>query len=196
MEFKDRLKNLRQTKNITQQELAKTIFVSRSAIAKWENGLGIPSDENLKSLCEFFEVDENWFLDKQDLKEEIKLNKLQKQNVIISIFGLMLPTIFILFSVAPLYHFYYEPGQIHPMVYWSPCSMTDFIGLWGIVGYLIWVATEIFSALSLCVTRLKKFPVHCFWINCVLLILSVLVFIVMVAISIGLAGQINYRLLF
>lgn len=197
MEFKNKLKNLRQEKNITQQELAKTIFVSRSAIAKWENGLGIPSDANLKALCDFFDVDENWLLDKKDLKGEIKLNKLQKRNIIISIFGMIIPIIFILFSIAPLYHFNYVPGQVYPMVYWAPVSMISFLGAaWGTIGYIVWGATAIFSVLSISVSQLKKFTVQCFWVNCVLLILSILIFIVLIVVSIFLAEQINYRLIF
>ena len=39
MQFNERLKELRLKKGISQAELAKAIFVSRSAVAKWENGL-------------------------------------------------------------------------------------------------------------------------------------------------------------
>lgn len=56
MDFKDKLKELRQGKNLTQKELAEKLFVSRSAIAKWENGVGSPSDESLDNLCNFFNV--------------------------------------------------------------------------------------------------------------------------------------------
>ena len=50
MNFANKLKELRQKKGISQAKLAKDIYVSRSAIAKWENGLGIPSDESLELL--------------------------------------------------------------------------------------------------------------------------------------------------
>ncbi len=69
--FKDRLKELREKANLSQSMLAKKIFVSRSAIAKWENGIGIPSDANLEALCEFFQVEEDWLLDRNDLKATI-----------------------------------------------------------------------------------------------------------------------------
>ena len=58
MEFKDRLKALRQERHLTQQQLADAVFVSRSAIAKWENGLGIPSEESYRALLTFFEIGE------------------------------------------------------------------------------------------------------------------------------------------
>ena len=59
MEFKDRLKALRQEKNISQQCLADSIFVSRSAVAKWENGLGIPNQSSYQALLNFFKITEN-----------------------------------------------------------------------------------------------------------------------------------------
>ena len=61
--FKDRLKELRQKEGLSQYELADKIFVSRSVIAKWEGGSGIPSTANLEALCKFFDVDEEWLLD-------------------------------------------------------------------------------------------------------------------------------------
>ena len=49
--FKDRLKELREKNGVSQYELANKLFVSRSAIAKWESGNGIPSDVNLETIC-------------------------------------------------------------------------------------------------------------------------------------------------
>lgn len=54
MEFKDKLKALRQERGLTQAQLAEAIFVSRSTVAKWENGLGLPNPESLKLLEEYF----------------------------------------------------------------------------------------------------------------------------------------------
>ncbi len=59
MEFYEKLKKLRTEKGISQQELADKIFVSRSAVAKWENGLGLPCKESMKLICDFFEVEES-----------------------------------------------------------------------------------------------------------------------------------------
>ncbi len=56
MELKDNLKQLRKEKGITQQELADSIFVSRSAIAKWESGLGLPSADSMRALEAYFGV--------------------------------------------------------------------------------------------------------------------------------------------
>ncbi|MBO4972590.1 MAG: helix-turn-helix transcriptional regulator [Clostridia bacterium] len=56
MEFSERLKELRTKKGISQAKLAADIHISRSAVAKWENGLGLPSDESLKLLAEYFAI--------------------------------------------------------------------------------------------------------------------------------------------
>ncbi len=56
MEFSTKLRELRQEKGISQAKLAADIHISRSAVAKWENGLGLPNDESLKLLAHYFGV--------------------------------------------------------------------------------------------------------------------------------------------
>ena len=58
MEFKKHLRALREEKGITQRKLAYAIYVSRSAVAKWENGLGVPSRESYLALLTYFGVNE------------------------------------------------------------------------------------------------------------------------------------------
>lgn len=56
MEFKDKLRKLRQEQGLTQAQLAEALFVSRSTVAKWENGLGLPNRESMQLLAEQFGV--------------------------------------------------------------------------------------------------------------------------------------------
>lgn len=56
MEFSERLRELRMQRGISQNKLAEEIHISRSAVAKWENGIGLPSEESLRLLAEYFEV--------------------------------------------------------------------------------------------------------------------------------------------
>ena len=56
MEFREKLRKLRTERGLSQQELADGIFVSRSAVAKWENGLGLPSEASREALAAFFSV--------------------------------------------------------------------------------------------------------------------------------------------
>ena len=56
MEFNKKLQELRKQKNITQEELAKALFVSRTAVSKWESGKGYPGIDSLKAIATFFDV--------------------------------------------------------------------------------------------------------------------------------------------
>ena len=56
MEFSEKLQELRKSRSLTQEELAEALFVSRTAISKWESGRGYPSIESLKEISRFFSV--------------------------------------------------------------------------------------------------------------------------------------------
>lgn len=56
MEFNEKLQELRKRRGLTQEELAQAIFVSRTAISKWESGRGYPNIESLKAIAKFFGV--------------------------------------------------------------------------------------------------------------------------------------------
>ena len=56
MEFNERLQELRKNKGLTQEELAEALYVSRTAISKWESGRGYPSLDSLKEISAFFEI--------------------------------------------------------------------------------------------------------------------------------------------
>lgn len=94
--FKDKLKELRRKKGLSQQELADKIYVSRSAICKWEMGNGVPSEINIEALCTFFEVDEEWLFDREDLKEGIKITKRNHNVNIANIILIALTFIFLI----------------------------------------------------------------------------------------------------
>lgn len=56
MTFGEKLKQLRSDKGFTQEELAQRLYVSRTAISKWESGRGFPNIESLKALATCFSV--------------------------------------------------------------------------------------------------------------------------------------------
>lgn len=56
MELNEKLQELRKQKGMTQEELAQALYVSRTAISKWESGRGYPNIESLKALAKFFSV--------------------------------------------------------------------------------------------------------------------------------------------
>lgn len=56
MEFNEKLQELRKSRGLTQEELAEALFVSRTAVSKWESGRGYPSIDSLKEISKYFSV--------------------------------------------------------------------------------------------------------------------------------------------
>ena len=56
MEFNEKLQQLRKEKKLTQEQLAEELFVSRTAISKWESGKGYPNIESLKNISKIFSI--------------------------------------------------------------------------------------------------------------------------------------------
>ena len=56
MEFSEKLQQLRKQKGLTQEELAQSLYVSRTAISKWESGRGYPNIDSLKAIAQFFGI--------------------------------------------------------------------------------------------------------------------------------------------
>lgn len=69
MEFNEKLQELRKQKGLTQEELAESLFVSRTAISKWESGRGYPNIDSLKAISRFFGVTVDELLSGDELLE-------------------------------------------------------------------------------------------------------------------------------
>lgn len=76
--FSDKLKKLRKSQNLTQEELGKIICVSRSAVAKWEQGKGIPNKQSIVDICTYFKISKEDLFDEDD--KEIVISNLEKEN--------------------------------------------------------------------------------------------------------------------
>ena len=85
MDFAEKLKNLRAKRGISQTTLAEAIHISRSAVAKWENGLGLPGEDSLRLLCEYFGVDSSELLPDQHAEEKLvsKNRTINTQSLVI-----------------------------------------------------------------------------------------------------------------
>ena len=67
MEFNEKLQELRKQKGLTQEELAELLYVSRTAISKWESGRGFPNIESLKAISKFFSVSLDELLSSEEI---------------------------------------------------------------------------------------------------------------------------------
>lgn len=56
MEFGEKLQQLRKQQGFTQEELAQRLYVSRTAVSKWESGRGYPEIDSLKAISRLFAV--------------------------------------------------------------------------------------------------------------------------------------------
>lgn len=56
MKFHEKLQELRRWKGLTQENLAEALYVSRTAVSKWESGRGYPNIDSLKAIAVFFSV--------------------------------------------------------------------------------------------------------------------------------------------
>lgn len=62
METKDVILTLRTKNELSQDELAEKLFVTRQAVSRWENGETIPNTDTLKLLSKMFDVSINTLL--------------------------------------------------------------------------------------------------------------------------------------
>ena len=80
MELHEKLQALRKQKGITQEELAVALFVSRTAVSKWESGRGYPNIESLKALAVFFGVTVDALLSGEELLTLAAQNQKEKEK--------------------------------------------------------------------------------------------------------------------
>lgn len=66
MDFKNRLKELRKAKGISQATLAERLGLSKSTIGMYETGDITPSVDALEQIADFFNVDMNYLLGKEE----------------------------------------------------------------------------------------------------------------------------------
>ena len=96
MNIGEKIYNLRKKKNLSQEELANILNVSRQSISKWETGESTPDLDKIVPLCNFFEISTDEFLKGKDivyerkLKEEKKKNKALTLSLCLVIFGIMI----------------------------------------------------------------------------------------------------------
>ena len=80
MEFNEKLQELRKQKGLTQEELAEVLFVSRTAVSKWESGRGYPNIDSLKTIAKFFGVTIDELLSGDELLTIAEEDTRQKEN--------------------------------------------------------------------------------------------------------------------
>lgn len=151
MEFYEKLQELRKSKGLTQEELAEALYVSRTAVSKWESGRGYPSIDSLKEISSYFSVSIDELLSGEKLlsiaERENKSNMQNLCDMLIGILDLLSVTLIVL----PLYPNPID-GYIFSVNLFSYTETTSFNRLvyWGLYAALMAAGTA-----KILLTRLK-----------------------------------------
>lgn len=157
MEFNKKLQELRKRKGLTQEELAQLLFVSRTAISKWESGRGYPNLDSLKALAKVLDITVDELLSSDELltiaEQDTKKKQLYLRDLVFGLLDL---------SVAMLCFlpFFAEKtgGTISEV---SLLSLTD-ISLWlRIAFYVVVVGNSLWGILILALQNIQQ----SFWMN-------------------------------
>lgn len=107
MEFKDLLAKLRKEKGLSQETLADIIHVSRSAIAKYENGKGIPSDDVLEAITNYFPSE------KEALEEMARVARVRRKRKINKLVSLSAAAfVVVAIGLSSGLYFYFQTKEI------------------------------------------------------------------------------------
>ena len=79
MNFSDNLKKIRKEHNLSQEQVAELLGVSRQSVSKWESGGAYPEMDKMLQLCKIFNLNIDELLN-QDIKE-VNNNKQAKSNI-------------------------------------------------------------------------------------------------------------------
>lgn len=120
MTFGQKLKKLRTDSGLTQEQLADRIFVTRTAISKWETDNGYPSIDSLKEISNLFNISIDELISDADIENKKTLEeKASKKMYCIAISFLGLTVLFTL------------------LAYFLKISYLNIGSLVGLIGYLV-----------------------------------------------------------
>lgn len=68
-QFGDLLRDLRESRDLKQSDVAKDLFISNKVLSSYERNVAFPSLETFKKICEYYNVSADYLL-QTDLKKE------------------------------------------------------------------------------------------------------------------------------
>ena len=153
MEFYEKLQELRKSRGLTQEELAKDLYVSRTAISKWESGRGYPSIDSLKEISNYFSVTIDDLLSGEKLLSIAeKENEANLRNICDLLFGILDVCSFILI-VLPLY-----PNVVNGFV--SSVNLFAYTQTTSLNRFLYWSMFMLLIAVGIVKLLLTKFKIE------------------------------------
>lgn len=81
MDFSEKLLTLRKAKDLTQEQLAEKLNVSRQSVSKWESGQAVPELEKIVAMSVAFDVTTDYLLKSSEIDDlSVKTEMLEKQQ--------------------------------------------------------------------------------------------------------------------
>ena len=81
MDFSEKLLTLRKAKDLTQEQLAEKLNVSRQSVSKWESGQAVPELEKIVAMSVVFDVTTDYLLKSSEIDDlSVKTEMLEKQQ--------------------------------------------------------------------------------------------------------------------
>ena len=103
MEFNQKLQELRKAKSLTQEELAEALFVSRTAISKWESGRGYPNLDSLKEISRYFSVSIDELICPEEIISAAEDEKKEYLDKYVLLICSILDVLFVLLLLVPVF---------------------------------------------------------------------------------------------
>jgi len=156
MEFNEKLQELRKSKGLTQEELAEKLYVSRTAVSKWESGRGYPNIESLKEISKFFSVSIDELLSGEKLLFIAeKENKTNIKSICELLFGAV-DLFNILLIFLPLY-----PDTVNGFIYSvNLLNYTEISSFNKTIYWVMFLALVLIGATKIMLTKLGKEKVN------------------------------------
>lgn len=152
MEFNEKLQELRKSKGLTQEELSEILYVSRTAISKWESGRGYPNIDSLKDISEFFSVTIDDLLSSEKIMSIAENeNKSNIQNIYDLLFGIV-DLMNITLILLPLY-----PKPIAEHIYFvNLLGYTELSSVIRIIYWIMFVTLIILGIIKIIINQIKS----------------------------------------
>lgn len=103
LEFNEKLQELRKNRGLTQEELAESLYVSRTAISKWESGRGYPGIDSLKAISGYFDISIDELLSGKELLSAAEADRKIQLSSLGSMVYALLDISLMLFFVIPVF---------------------------------------------------------------------------------------------
>ncbi len=152
MDFNKKLQQLRTKNNLTQEQLAEKVCVSRVAVSKWESGRGYPNLDSLKLLAKVFNITIDELLSSEELIDIAQVQVKNKSSVMRTmIFGITDFMVSLLF-VIPVFANRFEDKVVNVSI----LHLTEGAFFNRIFFLILIVVTSVFGVVELALQNIQS----------------------------------------